>query len=175
MLQDLKYQLEVHNVGTVALPAGTRIWLSEQGHYFNETCVNLPHSLEVGDKTQLSFTLNSQKRHFRHLSDGVQFSIKHPHGAQVYCDMNEIEFRSQDFIGNFIGYRPPSPATCLNILMFGVIGSGKSSFTNTILSAFSDQVMDNAQVGGDGDHCTTDYRLAHLAHSPPTYRLVNVA
>lgn len=160
--QDLKYQLEVHNVGTVALPAGTRIWLSEQGHYFNETCVNLPHSLEVGDKTQLSFTLNSQKRHFRHLSDGVQFSIKHPHGAQVYCDMNEIEFRSQDFIGNFIGYRPPSPATCLNILMFGVIGSGKSSFTNTILSAFSDQVMDNAQVGGDGDHCTTDYRRFHL-------------
>jgi len=99
------------------------------------------------------------------IPDYVETYFSHPQ-ANVISKENGFELFSHLFIGdimtmnlNKLGFE------YLNFLVFGVVGSGKSSFLNSVLTCFSSEIVSKAAVGGTTDHVTsniTRYQLGQL-------------
>jgi len=86
----------------------------------------------------------------------VQFSIQDPNGnSTIHCEQDGIPMQTDTFIADLLGWTPPVQGIpALNVLCFGVVGSGKSSFVNGILTCLTNQVQSPAAVGGSSDHTT---------------------
>ena len=81
---------------------------------------------------------------------------------------NNLEY----FVGDLLKLKPADRLVrAFNILVFGVIGAGKSSWINSIVTALSHDVENQlASVGGSSGHVTTQlvrYRLYNIPDVPP--------
>jgi len=98
----------------------------------------------------------------------LECDLNHTKIPNIYCSTNAIQLCSDLFLKDFIEpEKPPIPEIPFyNILLFGVAGSGKSSFVNSVLTTVGTVVSSVAAVGGGTTHVTRDITRFKLSQMP---------
>lgn len=166
--EDVSLILEIENIGLKPLPKNC-IVLFHENSYFDKHRQKIPKDIPDGEKIKLKVCLPCKARvSVSDLCPYVQFSIKDKNGSPIYCNNDRICFSVDNFIGDSVSWRPIcKDVKEVNILLFGVWGSGKSSFVCTVVSALKNQVhveTNVAVVGGTSGHVTKALRRFNLAH-----------
>jgi len=87
----------------------------------------------------------------------------------IYCDTVAFNLQTQYFVGSLVDFDPKpldNKLEFFNIMCFGLIGSGKSSFINTLLTSLTNCMQDIQSVGGSEDHVTKHLKLLQINSLP---------
>jgi len=163
--ESLPLTLQFRNAGREAIPAGLEILIIENSYFYYFPVLfddvvprgrtSVEQTVEIPAKGVKNFSL---------LPEVLQISVSHPK-CSVICRDNAIKLYSDLFILDLIeGIKPPyDKIPFFNILCFGIAGSGKSSFINSVMTALSQEVTSPAAVGGTTNHVTTDLTRFQLS------------
>jgi len=154
--KDLTLTVTIKNVGTLEIPSGTIIVFEGNG-YFSKTVKTIPQiDFELSTKLDVMFEVVGNPT-VEDIVEEILFKIYLPNGILIYSVHDAIKLPFNIFIGDMINWKPSIPNRFANILLFGEMGSGKTSYLNTTLSALSSRVTENGKVGGTTDHVTQTY------------------
>lgn len=173
--EPIEFDVTIENVGKSAIPANSCL-VFVGSKYFRRKTVFLESPIERGKSSTIAVTFQIVGEDVRaeDIPCEIECALCDPSGHHIPVDMEGIPLRSEYFIKQLLEWKyPPSPPY-LNILTFGIVGSGKSSFINAIITCLTNQLQSRAAVGGSSDHTTnmlTVYRLYENVAGLSTVRL----
>lgn len=159
------------NRGEKEIPSGIEILMVEN-EYFHRASVFLDEEndgigINSRDTKRCSVVLPSKrKKNPKLLPLVVEFVLTNPKIPNLYCSTNAIQMTSDLFLKEIVNPKQPAKLPFRNILLFGVAGSGKSSFINSVLTTLGKVVSSVAAVGGGSNHVTTDITRFKLSQMP---------
>jgi len=153
--QDFKVQLKISNIGINEIPVGSIVRF-KQGTHTSQSVINIKQSIAPSTAITVEGTiLVKGKPTIQDLDEVLEFDIFLPNGRdKVVCKNNRIELSTEYFLGPFLQWKPFGGVDYLNLLEFGVMGAGKSSFINTVDTCLSSTIQDTVVVGGSQNHVT---------------------
>jgi len=162
--EDLTLKLVFMNVGRMDIPKDVEVLFLEDT-YFEKSFFVLP-KITRSEKFVLVVNLPGKgNRDPMSIKEFIEIVVNHPK-VDVSLSINYIKLFSDLFIKDFFHLAPPiKKYPFFNILCFGTAGSGKSSFINSLMTAFSDSKIEPAAVGGDTEHVTsalTRFRVSQI-------------
>eukprot|EP00741_Cyanophora_paradoxa_P016174 tig00000042_g15614.t1 len=163
--QDIHLEIKVENLGLQSIPAGSKVLIKENA-YFGSLIVPFDRTLATGEAAMGRGTLPSKGRgshaalheYLDLLPEVVEYALLNEHGVVVPTQEDAFCLEFQDFTGDLFDWEPPSPhVPRANVLLFGPMGNGKSSFFNSLCTSLSSQVVQPSIVGGTASHVTNEF------------------
>lgn len=158
--QDWNVTLTVENSGKKDIPAtpGLRI-LFPQDKYFMMSSVQMDKKLLVGETIELPLLLRTQKKNgakMDEVSSVLKFKLD-GNPLNIVTEPDGFLLKSEHLCGDLLAWKPPSVVKEANILIFGKIGSGKTSFLNGVITLFHQEVQTPYAVAKNDTHVTLKY------------------
>jgi len=152
---DLLLCVELENVGRENIPPNTEVKIIEND-YFDSTPIFFKDEISTNNSVskKVKVPAKGEKKAIL-LPEILEFGISHK-SVKLICKQSGVKLYSEFFIKDIIELKPPlKDIQYLNILCFGVAGSGKSSFINSLMTAINNRICTPAAVGGAENHVTT--------------------
>lgn len=156
-------------------PAGAYVW-SPQTAVWQETTARL-----VGRSAVVKFIAYVTWEQVANFPSTIKFSVRDASGRDISSTVYMFSFgevlgaclvfancQKERCCGRFLQNQTAMP---LNVLLFGMAGSGKSSFINACYSMMNSEKKSVAPSGGGDGHNTTSfrrYRLANISTKTPS-------
>lgn len=174
--QPFELYLQIENIGDTVIRRDTVI--SIRDHYLPTLparnisspfiqrpteILRLRHDLDIGEKTNLTRVIitPSKTARIQNLPGAFRLDMYLPPGIRrkdrkyVHLEHNAFKMGTEFFLGEIVNKKPPLDGLwSYNILLFGVVGSGKSTGINTMMTSLSDRFRIIAIAAGKSKHIT---------------------
>eukprot|EP00741_Cyanophora_paradoxa_P006380 tig00001000_g6184.t1 len=163
--QDLHLEVKVENLGVQTIPANSKVVFKENA-YFGSLIVPVTRALATGEAAISKGSLQSKGRgshaalheYLDLLPEIVEFALVSDANVGIPTQDDAVFLEFQDFTGDIFDWAPPSAhVPRANVLFFGPMGNGKSSFFNSVCTSLCSQVVAPSVVGGTADHVTANF------------------
>jgi len=163
--------MDIRNYLSRSIPANSAIVFRADGYLVPMRHI-IRKEIPSMDRQTLEFELHpSAESSLQTLPEFITVNIVDNHGLDLPVEYDRIRLPLEYFVGDLVRMKPADRRVrAFNTLVFGVIGAGKSSWINSIVTALSHQVENQlASVGGTSGHVTTQlvrYRLYNIPDVP---------
>jgi hypothetical protein len=155
--------IEIRNIGKNDIPSNSTIKFKENSQILT-SIIKIEQNISPNMVAYIQGTIfTKQNSKISDLNRFLDFNIYYPsENKKIFCKYDRIALSTELFIGSFLEWKLPADVPAINILIFGIMGSGKSSFINTVITSLSETIEEQTVIGGSLDHVTNKYEMIQL-------------